>query len=491
MKLRLGISEAITHWAKYEKNELCVINENLRLSFGELNSIVNYLAEQEFLKKTKSNYIPLFVENKFLTLCAIIGTLRSGKYPVILNPKLKPDEIRFALADINESYVYTESKLLKNIPSEFIPNELIEYSISDQKQYISDRVSESPSITDTWGILYSSGTTGNPKGITRSQFSILSELLGWCMELETRCNSSYYIGRPIHYTGGLVLTLSVLLIGGKVYIKDDFSPKLYFDQVEREGIDLSFLVPRQITQLIDYLKENNIDNPPYAKTILSMGAAFPAPLKLDAKQYLKSDIIESWGNTEGLGTITIPKDLEVRPTSIGRPFLCDDLFIVNEKFERVKPNTIGRLAGRVDSSFSEYNNRKELTEELVKGDMIVSEDLGLEDEDGYFYLYGRLSDLVHAPNCKLYPIILEKQIAMLDIIDEVAVFGIGKSPNEIPVCVVTLKTEITDENQLLTIINSALDGEQNLAQVKSIKEFPKTASGKIIKNNIKYLFNRG
>ncbi len=488
MKIRLGISEAISHWAKYNSSKICVTNETFSLSFQEFNSIINYFSEKEFRSKISTQCVPIMIENKLLLLAAIIGAIRCGKYPAILNSNLKLDEIKFALNDLSSEVLFTEAKFQNEIPKGINSFQIDNSTVEKNKTFLTEIIWDSPMLKSTWGILYSSGTTGKPKGIVRSHFSILSELLGWCFELEARRTSHYYIARPVYYTGGLVLSLTALLVGGRVSLYDNFLPELYFEHIKREEADLSFLVPSQINMLVQYLKVNNIVDPPYSKTILSMGAAFPEQLKVNARRYLKSDIIESWGNTEGLGTITNQSDLEHRPSSIGKPFLTDELFIVDDNFQRVKSNTIGRLAGRVDSKFSEYNNRKELNEQLIKDDLIISEDLGMEDENGYFFLYGRVSDVINTANGKVYPIVIEKIISSFDEIEEVAVIGIPENSFEIAVCIIKPKSISVDLENLRHRINTKLSENEKMQQIKTISEFPKTASGKIKKSELKSLF---
>lgn len=490
MKLRLGVSEAISHWAKFRSEKICLRNEKFTISYKQLNSILNTIAIANFSTNQVEECIHLVLENKLLLLCSIIAASRSGKSVAIINPNLKKEEIEFALNTLKASSVYTENKILGRLPNSKTINVLTEELITNTNiDNFIDQEWEPPKLDNNWGTLYSSGTTGNPKGMFRSHFSILSELLGWCFELGLQKDSHCYIARPIFYTGGLVLSLATLLVGGKVSIFESFTPEIYYKYLNLEDIDLAFFVPDQIKQLVKFVQETNLNNFKAAKAIFSMGAPFPETLKKDANVFLKSDIIESWGNTEGLGTITQAEDLYKRPSSIGRPFIADKLIIVDENGERLASNSIGRIAGEVDSRFTEYINNDILNRELIKGDLIISEDLGMEDEDGYFYLYGRVADVINTLSGKIYPILIEKVISTFDEVDEVAVFGIPNCNFEEPVCVINCKTSISNEELVLEKINSHLEDSQQIKQLKIIKEFPKTASGKIKKTELIYLFN--
>src|SRR5258708_21843818 len=117
-----------------------------------------------------------------------------------------------------------------------------------------------------------------------------------------------------------------------------------------------------------------------------MGAPISSATKRAVRERLGAELIESWGNSEGLGTITEREDLDKRPDSVGRPFLTDQLYVLDEAGKRLGPGEIGRLAGLADSRLLEYQNRRDLNEELLRGDLAISEDLGDVDADGYLHL---------------------------------------------------------------------------------------------------------
>ena len=130
-----------------------------------------------------------------------------------------------------------------------------------------------------------------------------------------------------------------------------------------------------------------------AKRVLTMGALISGD-KLRARAALRSQIIESWGNSESLGTITDPEDLDQRPNSVGRPFLNDRMFVVDETGKVLPPGQVGRLAGGKEAGFIAYSGRPLETAKAFKNDLILSEDLGYTDQAGYFYVLGRIQDAV-------------------------------------------------------------------------------------------------
>ena len=131
-----------------------------------------------------------------------------------------------------------------------------------------------------------------------------------------------------------------------------------------------------------------------SETILSMGASISGEEKIKASHVLRSKVVESWGNSESLGTITEPDDLQTRPNSIGRPFLTDELYVLIEDQKMAKPGETGRLAGSEVEGFLKYSKRPKETCLVKRSGMIISDDMGYTDTDGYFYILGRLQDCV-------------------------------------------------------------------------------------------------
>ena len=226
---------------------------------------------------------------------------------------------------------------------------------------------------------------------------MITEIMGWCLELPLTRQSVFYIGRPLFYTGGLVLALASLFVGATLIVNDyhddsdadevwsDFEQHLLAHEV-----DWAFFVPDQLRAF------TRLGRAPKraATTILVMGAPISGDEKRKARDTLGSQIVESWGNSESLGTITEPRDLDLRPDSVGRPFLTDELWVVDETLTPCAPNERGRIAGGETAGFEEYSSRPEATLEVKRKKLIISDDIGYTDECGYFYVTGRDQDIL-------------------------------------------------------------------------------------------------
>ena len=399
--MQFGTSECLEHWVRYRPSKTAVWSNGEAFSYRDFGLIVDRIASRVFEIPTVSGRIAIAANSKLATLLAICGVIRAGKSAVLLNAGLTKDALRTNLIDASVDGLLAATDCLGL--AELLPPDSAICCIDDLTagKHSSHIVRSWPMRQgyDEWGVFFSSGTTGIPKAIERSHHSVVTELLGWVIELQLNRSTLFYVGRPVYYTGGAVLALSVLLAGGSLVL-NDYEKDLDFPQIWRDyqascltlPIDWAFFIPDQIRS---FLAEASTHKPESAaRTILLMGAPISGDEKICARSTLGSEIVESWGNSESLGTITEPEDVLIRPNSIGRPFLSDYMCVVDETGQRVGEGELGRLSGGIEAGFEKYANRPLDTGKAKQGDLIVSEDIGYVDRDGYFYVKGRVQESV-------------------------------------------------------------------------------------------------
>lgn len=495
--MQFGIPESVLHWGKYRSGTSAIHHNGQTTSYGEFNTLVDTLCYEISKANFYSERIGIAVKSKFLFLVSLISILRLGKSPVILNTGLSDEAIRTNLNDTKVlTLIYDEQheriKLLIDSKEKQALN--ISRVIEDANlslQQFTPPVIKQPH--EEWGVLFSSGTTGVPKGIERDHNSIVTEILGWCLELNLNRQTSFYIGRPIYYTGGLLLSLSTLLVAGKIFLndfKDDNDPdEIWIDYQNVLGsqpITWAFFVPDQIRAFIKIAEK--LETPPLsAERILVMGAPIAGDEKVSASHLLHSVVIESWGNTESLGTITDDDDLEKRPNAIGRPFLTDQLCIVDENCNNLQPFQRGKIAGSEEAGFLKYSNRPEETKHVRRNELIISDDMGYTDKEGYFYVYGRDQDCILVNGETVFIHDIENKLRTNKNIKECCV--VTSDPNIdvfelIGVIVLTPGISIKD-TELLLQVNKTLGKKEQLNRILLIDSTPHLPSGKVDKVTIK------
>jgi acyl-coenzyme A synthetase/AMP-(fatty) acid ligase len=483
LPINISLHESIRHWARYATEKSAIITEEREISYGVLQTAVDdcrrRISAQKLRRQTR---IGILVDGKAEFVVAISAVLASGCAPVFINLGLSSTARRSMLSDADCKVIIVDHSneetvlRLKGTRRVTIPQaHTFKPRLSFQDQPPNERY-----VDDVWGIIYSSGTTGKAKGIVRSDFSMLNELVGWCLELEIQRGSIFYIARPLYYTGGFVLTAAALLMGSSVILPNTWSVASYQRLMKTHTVDLAFLIPDQIREL-SRAKLSDPSSWPRPRRILTMGAPTDPALKEFVSKSLGCVCLESWGNSEGLGTITCEADARIRPASIGRPFLSDELFVVNERGKQLPPNTVGRIAGRVDSSLSAYRNRRDLNRQLIHGRMVISEDLGYVDEHGYFYLMGRVTQRMIRNGMPIFAGDIEAALRSVTGIRDVAVAGVKDSTQgEIPVAAVVLDDRAPNSlHRLLADANKRLSFEQRVIHLYLVASLPRNPAGKI------------
>ncbi len=486
---RMGLSQAISHWGKYCGNKAAIISEKKAITYNNLDKSVESWAQSINADIGSNKRIVIYQTDPICFFISLISILRSNNIACIINAELNAENIQSCARDCDAKLLLVDqetSKNSKSISRELdIPKRIICSSKLDKNPV---KLSwPSPKPNDVWGIVYTSGTTSSPKGIIRSHISIFFELMGWFIELEMTKKTRLYVSLQPYYTAGLVLASTSLMTGGTLVNFSNHSPEIYGSYLGKNTVDISFLEPSELQEFVSYVKSHDL-RLHMGDKILILGEPVPFGLKKEARDLLSVDIIESWGNSEGLGTITEANDIELRPNSIGRPFLCDDNFILDENNNALNDNEIGRIAGRTSSSFSGYNNREDLNSKLIVGDSILSEDFGFRDEEGYFYIMDRISHSFLRNGERIYSIEIEHKIQELPCVEKVVVVGLESVEGTVPVAVIKLRSKEIDKNILIDTINAGLGANQKIQDIKFIDKFPKSVVGKNFKSELKKFF---
>lgn len=485
---RMGLSQAISHWGKYYGNKAAIISETKTITYNDLDQSVESLAQMINADIGSNKRISIYQIDPIIFFISLISILRSNNVACIINADLSRENIQLCVEDCDAKLLLADeetSKISHSILEPDIPKTIIYSSKLDKIPIKANWPLPKP--FDTWGIVYTSGTTGSPKGIIRSHISIFYELMVWFIELEMTKRTRLYVSIQPYYTAGLVLAMTSLMTGGTLINFKNHSPENYSSYLGKNTIDISFLEPNELKEFLSYVKSHDI-RLHMGEKIMILGEPVPPGLKKEASELLSVDVIESWGNSEGLGTITEVNDIKLRPNSIGRPFLCDDNFIMDEENAILHDNEIGRIAGKTSSSFSGYNNREDLNSKLIVGDSILSEDFGFRDEDGYFYIMDRICHSFLRNGERIYSIEIEHKIQKFPCVERVAVIGLESAEDTLPVAVIELRNNEIDKSALFDTINRGLSANQKLHDIKFIDRFPRGVIGKNFKTELMKLF---
>ena len=210
--MQFGLLEAVRHWSRFRRDEVALISNEQRITYGELYLKAERLAKAIHAQQPDRR-VAVTTQRKSAFLAALLGVMRAGRSAILLNPCLTEESLRVTISDTAPALVVQDRDLAQAwFPPvlEGTPKIIVDDLKPEQS---SDVPWPERSPDSEWGVVFSSGSTGIPKGIVRNHNSMITEIMGWCFELPLTRQSVFYIGRPLFYTGGLVLALASLFVG--------------------------------------------------------------------------------------------------------------------------------------------------------------------------------------------------------------------------------------------------------------------------------------
>ncbi|WP_404850432.1 class I adenylate-forming enzyme family protein [Dietzia kunjamensis] len=341
-------------------------------------------------------------------------------------------------------------------------------------------------------ILYTSGTTGNPKGamITHDNLranAVHSAFMGSGIG---RYDATITV-TPLFHVGGLcVHTLSLLYYGGKVVIQEKWDARSFVEAMEKEKVTLQFLVPAmwlEVTRMSD-LANFDLSAMRYA---VSGGAPCPVTV-MEALQGLGWLFLEGFGMTETTAN-TLVLDAESATSkrgSVGLPLMHVDARVGGPGDEELPVGEIGELLLRGPNIAMGYWGRDEATAESWRNGWFHSGDLCRVDEDGYFYIVDRKKDMVISGGENVYPAEVEQILHRHEGVQDVAVIGVPHEKwGETVVAVVTERPGADlDEAQVIEFCRAHLAHYKCPTKIVVVDELPRTATGKLLKRDLRQRF---
>ena len=341
-------------------------------------------------------------------------------------------------------------------------------------------------------IIYTAGTTGNPKGAVLTHRNLLWNSVNYCIsQLTSPEDISLYVF-PLYHIGAMGTYIAHAFIGAEVHLKDKVEPEDCLETIEREGINRWSAVPTiyanvcKLPQVHKY-KLNSVSK-------LCSGAA---PMTLDLKNRLaelfpNAGIFDSYGQTESAGAITVlsPKDALRKPASVGFPCPTYEIRIANDKDEDVVPGEVGELLYDSYTRMSGYYKDPKATQEVMRGGWMHSGDLVRADGEGYIYIVDRKKDMIITGGENVYSKEIEDTIVKLPQVAEVAVIGLPNPKwGEIVTAVVVLIPDAQlFAKEVFEFCKNSIASYKCPKKVILAESLPKNAVGKILKKELKRLY---
>lgn len=324
-------------------------------------------------------------------------------------------------------------------------------------------------------VLLTGGTTGKSKSIIHrpSLFSYLQPFLAFTTLLKVPQYRTAYIATPIYHGYGVATLLIFILFGMKIVLTHKFTANTACQRIRDHQVEVITVVPLMIAKML----QHNIDALRSLRCIAAGGAELNPKLAMEVRRKLGDVLYNLYGTTEtGLCTIATPKDLSYSLRTIGKPIRGNRVEIVDEEDRIVPVGKVGQLS---------VKNRWSMANRTTR--WIHTGDLGYRDENGYFFLCGRVDDMIVSAGENVYPLEVEQVIVQHPAVRDVAVIGV---PDEhfgqrLIAIVVMKEGAYTTEDEMLQWLKGRIARYQMPREIRFVDRMPYTTLGKLDKKKLR------
>ncbi|MEL7447045.1 MAG: fatty acid--CoA ligase [Pseudomonadota bacterium] len=483
------------------------------ITFADLdeggNRVANGLAS---LGVAQGDRVSFLGKNHPLYFEALLGAAKLGAVMTPVNWRLAAPEVAYILGNCEAEVVFVAegfAQMLERVRGEtprvrhVIGIDAPDHDGTDYRSWRDSFPATpqtfNPGLEDDALQLYTSGTTGRPKGAVMTHGSLLSsrdsagsegEMRAWQQPVE---GDVTLLAMPCFHISGTGTGIGTMVAGTNSIVLPEYDPAQALDLIENYNISKIFLVPAAIQILLNHPRVREVD---FSRLQYVTYGASPIPLELmkQAMDVLGCGFVQMYGMTETSGTIVAldPEDHvpegSPKMRSVGKPLNGVEIKIIDEAGDDVPANAVGEIATRSSKNMSRYWNNPEATAETIDADgWLRTGDAGYLDDDGYLYIHDRVKDMIISGGENIYPAEVENAVYAHPSVADVAVIGVPheKWGEAVKACVVVKEGQELTEADVIAHSREHIAGYKCPKSVDFIEALPRNPSGKILRRELR------
>lgn len=480
------------------------------MTYGELLARVNRVANAMAALGSKGDRVGILAENLPEYVECYYGVTDAGMALNFLNYRLHPKEWTWIMNNAEANILIVQEKFLEAIEPYFAEIPTLKHTVvigkgSGKYPSYEDVVgAASPDYVDyqvdedsTAWLLYTSGTTGFPKGAMLTHRNLMIAAMNSVIEYDYGTSERNMVAFPLCHVSGYTVTCTFFR-GGLIVLCPMFEAELWLQLVEKHGITTTAMAPTMLNFVLQHPNLNKYD----VSSLRGIGygaAAMPVEVLRKAIDKFGPIVFSGFGMTElGGNVLTFPKSDHARAIqgeehlllSCGKPMVMAEVKVVDENGVECPPGVVGEIVVRGEQTLLGYFRNEEGTTKAYEGGWFHSGDMARRDEEGFFYIVDRMKDMILTGGENVYSREVEEVIYTHPAVSEAAVIGLPDPTWGENVCaVIVLKPGMAaTEAEIIAAVKDRLAGYKKPKRVFFIDEMPKTVSGKLIKKDLRERF---
>ena len=492
------IADLVHLHARQRPTHPAVVKDERSLDYAELDALIDLIAaslQRDGL--VRGDCIAICGLSSIEYAAVFFGGLRAGVAVAPLAPSSTPEGFATMLRDCGAKILFLDASVVKTVAAAQVKRVAMDDSAAGQPftQWLAavDALPAAVKIepTDAFNIIYSSGTTGAPKGIVQSH------QMRWA-HVQRAVGSGYdrdavvICSTPLYSNTTLVSFFPALAGGGTLVLMSKFDAAEFVALAQRHRATHAMLVPVQYQRIMDLPDFDEHDLSSF-RMKFATSAPFSAALKADILRRWPGGLIEFYGMTEGGGTcMLLAHQFPDKLHTVGQPAPGHDIRLIDEHGVEVPRGEIGEVVGRSPAMMNGYYGQPQKTAEAEWRDRdgnryIRTGDVGRFDAEGFLTLLDRRKDMIISGGFNVYPSDLEAVLFQHEAVQEAAVVGVASRQwGETPIAFVVLKKGRSDSGEGIRLwANERLGKTQRLAALEVRDELPRSSIGKVLKRELR------
>ncbi len=462
------------------------------LTFQELHTqVLHATVKLQALGVKKGSNIGLLSQNSIEMIEILHALNYIGAITVLLNTRLTKSELLWQINDADVEYVFAGSREIDSITEEApIP------VISFQTLFNTDASSTHLSIQQEFHlqapntIMYTSGTTGNPKGVIHTYGNHYWSTIGSALNLGIQQDDCWLACVPFFHVSGLSILMKSVIYGMKVVIHTQFDSKHINKAIIDEKVTIISVVSVMLQQMIERLEEKKIQYPDSLRCVL-LGGGPASKTLLEKSRDLSIPVYQTYGMTETASQIVTlsPEYSLSKLGSAGKPLFHSQAKIIVDGSEQL-PMDPGEIVVKGPTVTAGYYSQKDATATAIKDGWLSTGDIGYLDQEGFLYVLDRRKDLIISGGENVYPAEIEGVLLSHPAIKDAGVIGIDDEKwGQVPVAFIVCKDLTLEEVQ--SFCGERLAGYKVPKSFYFVDELPRNATNKLQRHKLITLLNKG